>query len=99
MATKKVTCVSKPDRYSKHEHITHIGGVTPLGRWQLTREEAIRRIDQRVDTFYTVDPSDSTNVAVVGVVRPQNGQAPYLRTWADGDWKDNLLALNECPLR
>lgn len=28
----------------------------------------------------------------VGVVRPQNGQ-PYLRTYADGQWNNNLLPL------
>jgi len=30
--------------------------------------------------------------AAVGVVRPTSGQ-PYLRTYADGKWTDNLLAL------
>jgi hypothetical protein len=24
--------------------------------------------------------------------------APYLRTYADGVWNDNLLSLNQCPL-
>lgn len=28
----------------------------------------------------------------VGVVRPQNGQ-PFLRTYADGKWNNNLLSL------
>jgi hypothetical protein len=28
----------------------------------------------------------------IGVVRPA-GRAPYLRTYADGDWTDNLLFL------
>lgn len=30
----------------------------------------------------------------VGVVRPSGGQ-PYLRTYADGDWTNNLLSLPE----
>jgi hypothetical protein len=29
----EVTCVNKPDRYSAHEHITHIGN--PAGKWRL----------------------------------------------------------------
>jgi len=32
--------------------------------------------------------------ADIGIVEGQNG--PYLRTYADGQWNDNLLALPEC---
>jgi hypothetical protein len=32
----------------------------------------------------------------VGVVRGDSNKAPYLRTFADGKWQDNLLALKEC---
>nr|WP_314464360.1 DUF3892 domain-containing protein [uncultured Novosphingobium sp.] len=34
------------------------------------------------------------NRANIGVVNGQNGK--YLRTYADGKWNDNLLALPEC---
>jgi hypothetical protein len=90
----KVTCVTKPDRYSQHEHITHIGSATP--KWLLTREEAIRRIDSKSEAYYTVDPASGAK-AYVGVVR-ETGKAPYLRTHADGKWNNNLLSLDECPL-
>ncbi|TFB18210.1 DUF3892 domain-containing protein [Microbacterium sp. 3H14] len=30
--------------------------------------------------------------SLVGVVKPSNGQ-PYLRTYADGQWNNNLLSL------
>jgi hypothetical protein len=30
MSEFEVTCVNKPDRYSAHEHITHIGNVADL---------------------------------------------------------------------
>jgi hypothetical protein len=33
----------------------------------------------------------------VGVVDLGNGRARYLRTYADADWNNNLLALRECP--
>jgi hypothetical protein len=33
-----------------------------------------------------------TSEATVGVVREQNG-SPYLRTYVDGEWNDNLLAM------
>ncbi len=60
----------------------------------MTREEAIRRIDAKQEAFYTVDQSTGAKV-YVGVVR-KTGKNPYLRTYADGKWNDNLLALNDC---
>lgn len=91
MGTFQVTCVNKPDRNSKHEHITHIGNTA--NNWRMTRDEAIARIDDQRDSFYTLD--NFGNRADVKVVRPAAGHA-YLRTYADGKWTDNLLALAEC---
>ena len=91
MGNYQVTCINKPDRSSKHEHITHIGNTA--NNWRMTREEAITRIDSNRDSFYTLDSRG--NRATVGVVRPTSGR-PYLRTYADGKWTDNLLALAEC---
>ena len=92
MAEHEVNAVSKPNRLSTHEHITHIGN-NDLG-WRMTREAAIRRIDAHVDKFYTLD-KQTRKKAYIGVVR-ENGKYPYLRTHADGKWNDNLLALPEC---
>jgi hypothetical protein len=89
---RQVTCINKPHHSSSHEHITHIGNSAE--QWRFTREEAIRRIDSAVDTFYTIDASTRKR-AIVGVVRVA-GHQPYLRTHADGKWADNLLALGEC---
>jgi Protein of unknown function (DUF3892) len=47
----EVTCVTKPDRYSAHEHITHIGNIA--GQWRITRELAIRKIDSKEEAFHT----------------------------------------------
>lgn len=33
------------------------------------------------------------NQVPVGVVRPSDGRAPYLQSYADGKWNNNLLAL------
>ena len=88
----QVTCINKPDRMSRHEHITHIGNIA--NKWRMTRAEAIRRIDAKQDAFYTVDRT-SGHKMYIGVVR-EVGKVPYLRTHADGKWNDNLLALNEC---
>jgi hypothetical protein len=89
----EVTRVNKPDRYSAHEHITHIGNSA--GQWRITRELAIKKIDSKEEAFYTIDRS-AGNKVYVGVVRGDGLKAPYLRTHADGKWKDNLLALDEC---
>jgi len=88
----QVTCINKPERASTHEHITHIGNMTD--GWKLTRDEAIRRIESRSEAFYTIDKLSGARV-YVGVVHPTHGHA-YLRTYADGSWNDNLLALAEC---
>lgn len=93
MGEFQVTCINKPNRMSSHEHITHIGNTAK--NWRMTREEAIRRIDSKQDSFYTVDPVTQRR-AYVGVVRGDGQKAPYLRTYADGKWNDNLLALQEC---
>jgi len=89
----EVTCITKPDRLSPHEHITHIGNV--VGQWRLTRESAIQRIEGKQEAFYTVDRTTGNKV-YIAVVRGDGNKAPYLRTRADGKWKDNLLALADC---
>lgn len=92
MQEYEVICINKPNRSSSHEHITHIGNIA--GNWRLTCEDAIRRIDSKETAFYTIDRSTGTKV-YIGVVR-EAGRSPYLRTYADGKWNDNLLALAEC---
>jgi hypothetical protein len=91
MADARVTCITKPNRESPHEHITHLGGTG----WKWTREEVIASIDARTNTFHVLDAAGDR--ANVGVVDPKNGRARYVRTYADGIWKDNLLALPSCP--
>lgn len=88
----EVTCITKPDRNSRHEHITHIGNTA--GRWCLSRETAVERIESNKENYFTVDQNTGKR-ASVGVVR-EAGKAPYLRTHADGKWNDNLLAQPEC---
>ena len=89
----QVTCINKPDRNSRHEHITHIGNTAD--KWRITRELAIKKIDSKEEAFYTID-SQTGKRAYVGVVRSDGNKPPYLRTHADGKWNDNLLAQDEC---
>jgi hypothetical protein len=87
-----VNCIRKPDRFSRHEHITHIGNNNE--NWLLSRDAAIAQIDADPMGFYTIDVTTSKRM-YIGVVR-EAGKHPYLRTHADGKWNDNLLAQPEC---
>jgi Protein of unknown function (DUF3892) len=68
-----------------HEHITHAGNSQ--GMW--TVQDIIQWIDAKQYAFYTLVGGRK---AYVGV-RRDVGKAPYIRTYADGVWNDNLLAL------
>lgn len=88
----EINCVNKPDRFSKHEHITHVGNT--IQGWRLTREAVITRITAKTEAFFTIDRVTGKK-AYIGVVR-EAGKHPYLRTYADGAWNNNLLDLPEC---
>lgn len=87
MADVQVTCIKKPHRDSRYDAITHLGGAT----WLWTSQEVINSINGKTNTFFTLV---NGNRADIGVVDGVNGQ--HLRTYADGVWNDNLLALPEC---
>jgi hypothetical protein len=94
MADAQVTCIVKPHPLSPHEHITHVGN--PAQQWIWPRERVIASIDDKSNTFFVLDPISGKR-ADIGVVR-EPGKAPYLRTYADGQWTNNLLSLNQCPV-
>lgn len=94
MADCHITCITKPDPQSPHERITHVGN--PAAKWFWPVKDVIQSIENKTNTFFVLDSRG--NRANVGVVKPTDGRAPYIRTYADGKWTDNLLALNQCPL-
>ena len=87
MADVQVTCINKIPRNNTYEGITHLGG---LG-WRWTRQEVINSIIQKTNTFFTFVNGSRADIGVV-----DGPSGPYVRTYADGVWNDNLLALNEC---
>ena len=91
MADVRVTCITKPNPMSPHEHITYIGG----DGWKWDRDKVIQSIEAKTNTFYVLDPISGKR-AYVGVVRPTDGRAPFLQTYADGKWNNNLLSLPPC---
>lgn len=90
-ARYEITCINKPDRYSKVEAITHIGGVNSSSRWKLSKEEAIRKIENGEAEFFVKANNRTVEVYVV-----KNLFGKYLRTEPDDTKVDNLLSLPEC---
>jgi hypothetical protein len=86
-----VTCITKPNPLGTHEHITHIGG----SGWKWDRDKVIQSIEAKQNTFFVLDPLTGKK-AYVGVVRPRDGRLPFLQTYADGLWNNNLLSLPQC---
>ncbi|WP_404351691.1 DUF3892 domain-containing protein [Phycicoccus jejuensis] len=76
---------------SGHEHIVSY-------RWLNPADRATGTSDKPTMVAWVDNPSNSAYVgsgfqrAEVGVVRPQYGE-PFLRTFADGQWNNNLLSL------
>ena len=54
MADVRITCVTKPDRNSTHDRITHVGGPGG-GGWRWPAENAIANIESGTDTFHVID--------------------------------------------
>ncbi|MBK9672327.1 MAG: DUF3892 domain-containing protein [Bacteroidetes bacterium] len=95
MADCRITHIRKPNRFSTHEHITHVGNINNgVLNWEWKREEVINSINLKTNTFYVETNGNRSNV---GVVVPNDSRAPFLRTYADGVWNDNLLSLPELP--
>ena len=93
MADCRITHIRKRDRFSHHEHITHVGNLL-TANWIWPREDVIRNVEAKTDTFHVLDGRGHRSE--VGVVYPTDGRSPFLRTHADGYWNDNLLSLPEC---
>jgi hypothetical protein len=95
MATSvQVRCINKTPRTSPHERIQRIGGLNPDGtRWKLTEQEAIDGIRRGAWDFFVERPVGHR----VRVVVAKHLAREYLKTEADGEQPDNLLALPECP--
>lgn len=92
MADVQVTCIRKQHSQGAHEHITHVGADGRI--W--SREQVIAWIGSQQHSFHTLDAKGRR--AEIGVMY-EAGKAPYLRTYADGEWNDNLLSLPQCPVR
>jgi hypothetical protein len=91
-AAWRITAVQRHAAGSPQTRIRAVGGVRPDGtRWRMTTDEAIKAI-RRGERLYVEEPvGDPVDVTVSHTA----GGREYLRTVADGDDPNNLLALPE----
>ena len=92
--TRHVTCIIKEhgNHYDKHHAISHLGFTDNTGNYSTTRLEMYEFIkaggkayvrDRFGNTVYI-----GTDISTLGT--------KFVKTYADGKWTDNLLALVEC---
>jgi len=84
----QVTCINKTDRSNPHERIENIGGPN----WKHREDDAISYIEHGVHSYFVSRGGYEADVIVA-----QRWGHKYLKTRADGEQPDNLLALPECP--
>jgi hypothetical protein len=91
-ARVQVQCITKSNRTSPHERITHIGGKNADGtRWKVSEERAIQGIENGEWSFYVSAGGRTADV----IIATRLGRK-YLKTVNDGETPDNLLSLPEC---
>ena len=88
---RRVTCITTSGPKDDCTCITHIGKWDDIGR--ITTQEVVRRIEERIDSFWVRDPADGSRADVR--VAQRNGRK-YLRTEANDTPRDNLLKLPDC---
>jgi hypothetical protein len=88
----QITCITKPNRQSTVEHITHVGGYGSK-HWKLNVETVITRIEGKIENFFVKVGHNEADV----VVMSPTGRRKYIRTEPDLTKVDNLLSLPECP--
>jgi hypothetical protein len=80
---------------SPREHITHVGGLNSEGAfWHYTREQVADMIDSGNYHFHV-----KVGLFDVPVRTYVLHGKKYLRTAPDNTTRDNLLSLDECPVR
>lgn len=85
MATYITHIRMSPPNSTDHQHISEVRWSQPGEMENCTRAAMVNFINKGNATFVKGSPD-----AQVGVV---SANPPYLRTYADGNWNNNLLSL------
>jgi len=94
MNSYQVQYAKKPNLESLHHDITHLGGVSSLGKkWDDPIEIVIRSIANG-DIFYLVHHGQKMILKVM----EDNSLVPYLMAFSNGVLNDHLLELNDCEV-
>ena len=89
MAEVRITCIQLACSAREHEAVTHVGNCT--GRWP--KEQVIVWVESGAHSLFVLNCFG--RIARLRVVREQC-KPPYLRTFVDDTWTDDLLTLMEC---
>jgi uncharacterized protein DUF3892 len=90
----RVRCIKRADGPSPDERIARIGGTNSVGvNWRLTQAEAIFAIEARRWDFYVEQPTGRAVDVIVAMTGDGN---KYIKTTADDEVPNNLLALPDC---
>ena len=85
-------CINKSDRFDPYERISVSGAEMLTARLDAVAERRDRRHRERHRSFFVRRGGHVVNV----IVSKSRYGHEYLKTVADGDQPDNLLALPEC---
>jgi hypothetical protein len=89
----RIDCVTRTDRVSPHHRIRAVGGRGRDGEsWRLSEDAAIAAIENERATFYVEWPHGHRLDVVIG----QGLGKQFLKTEADGESPDVLLAMSDC---
>ncbi|OAI41995.1 hypothetical protein AYO41_04955 [Verrucomicrobia bacterium SCGC AG-212-E04] len=91
--THQISCINKTNRTDAHDRIHSIGGIQDGKPWKLAQPAAIEGIETGKWRFYVKPPNADRVWVIIAVSRYGN---KYLKTEADGEQPNNLLALPEC---
>ena len=90
--TMQIRCISRTERMSPPERITHVGGYES-SQWKMTLDDAIAKIESGEQAFFV--QAHRRTVGVIVAVSPSGKK--YLKAEADGDQPDSLLRLPGMP--
>jgi len=88
----QINCVKFGTDHTGAKQITHYGNT--LGKWSLSTNSLISRIDNGNEAYFIFD-KDTGQRSYIAVVREKN-KKPYLKSYANNLWNDNLESLSAC---